>query len=173
MNDDRIERALHEIGDKRLSASADRAIRSRIEEEWAATGPRGGMRWPVQLLVAAAAVAMTIGLGSAALGAGADSALWPARVALEDLGLQLRVSAEARADYLLDLIDARTTEAARQEAIGNALAAGKALVAREDALKHLSTVATKGEPPRTIPPLPSVFKTPEASRTPEIGRAHV
>ena len=167
MNDERIERALREIGDRRLPASADGAIRSRIQEEWTATAPRHGFRWPAQLLALAAAVLITIGLGSAALGAGADSVLWPARVAIEDFGLSLRVTAEARADYLLDLIDARTTEAARQEAAGHALAAGKALAAREDALKHLSTVATKNEPPRTIPPLPSVFKSPEASRTPE------
>jgi hypothetical protein len=170
MNDERIERALREMGGKRLPASADNAIRARIEEEWSAISPRGGTRWPVQLLVAAAAIAMTLGLGSAALGAPADSALWPARVALEDFGLQLRVTAEARADYLLDLIDARTTEAARQEAAGHALAAGKALAAREDALKHLSTVATKNEPPRTIPPLPGVFASPVASPTPEPPR---
>ena len=170
MNDDRIERALREIGDKRLSATADRAIRARIEENWAAGGPRVGFRWPTQLLVAAAAVAITLGLGSAALGAGADSVLWPARVAIEDLGLNLRVTAEARADYLLDLIDSRTTEAARQEAAGHALAAGKALEAREEALKRLTLVATKNEPPRTVPPLPSVFKSPEPSRSPEAPR---
>src|SRR6266542_4395933 len=137
MNDDRLQGALRQIGEQRMSPSAAASLRSRLDDEWAHSGPGGKWNWPFRMLVPAATLALALGLGGTALGAGADSPLWPARLALEETWLQAQQSAEARADYLVELIDSRTTEAAKQEATGNALAAGKALTAREAALQRL------------------------------------
>ena len=171
MTDERLADSLAEFGMAKLSPEADRRIRLRIEEEWQALAPRGAA-WHglTRILAPAAAVALTGALGSAALGASADSPLWGTRVALEDIGLQLRITADARADYLSDLIDARTAEAAHQEAVGNALAAGRALAAREAAIARFKGEAPKAEPPRTLPPVaqvPDHTRSPEPTRTPE------
>lgn len=163
MSDDRLLAALRKLGEQELPLASDRAIRGRLETVWTARAA-GRIPWSFSLRRFApvlAALVLTLGLGGSALGAGADSPLWDTRVALETAGAFFRLSADDRVAYLLDLVQSRTEEAARQEAAGNPGAAAKARIAASAAVHDLN-----GNIPHIETSLPTAVPVPSASVTP-------
>jgi hypothetical protein len=165
MNDDRLLSALQRLGGTELPTASDRAIRGRLETAWTARAswspmPALGLR---RFAPALATVLLAASFGGAALGADADSPLWNTRIALEEAATFLRQSNDDRVAYLLDLVQSRTEEAARQEAVGNAGAAAKARTAAAAAVAELH-----GDVPQieaTVPG-PSASTTPAAASAP-------
>ena len=166
MSDDRLLSALRRLGEQELPLSTDRKIRGRLETAW--TGrTRYAARSPFSLRRFApvlAAGVLVIGVGGSALGASADSPLWDARLALESAGAYLRLSADDRVAYLLDLVQSRTEEAARQDAAGNAGAAAKARAAASAAVVELNGNIPHIETALPTPPLPAA--SPSATPSP-------
>jgi hypothetical protein len=167
MSDDRLRAALKRLGTEDLSTASDRAIRGRLETAWTArarivAAPRFGIRRFAPVL---AALVFVVGFSGSALGATADSPLWDTRLALEAAGALLRPSNDDRIAYLLDLVQSRTEEAARQEAAGHPGAAAKARTAAS-----LAVVELDGNIPRldtTLPnPVPSALPTPSPASSP-------
>ena len=167
MNDDRLISALRRLGTEALPTASDRAIRGRLETAWTARGRRLPMTtiglWRVA--PALAAMVLVAGLGGTVLTAGAASPLWDTRVALEEAAAGVRLGNDDRVAYLLDLVQSRTEEAARQEAAGNPGAAAKARAAAAVAVVELD-----GNVPQiatTVPlPSPSSVASPTAAPTP-------
>ena len=160
MSDDRLLAALKRLGHEELPSATDRQIRGRLESAWttrsrAASAPIFTRRFAPVL----AALVVTAGLGGAVLGAGADSPLWDSRVALEEAAAVLRLSTDDRVAYLLDLVQSRTEEAARQEAAGHPDAAAKARAASASAVVELDGNLPQIET-STPAPLPSVSPSP-------------
>jgi hypothetical protein len=162
MNDDRLLSALRGLADQELPRRADRVIRGRLETAWVSRSGRTPAFAVRRLAPVLAVAVLALGLGGTALGAGADSPLWDARIALESGGALLRLSADDRVGYVLELVRSRTEEAARQEAAGNAGAAAKARAAAAAAV-----IAVAGSLPRidAVPPtpLPPVVPAPPTS----------
>ncbi len=166
MSDDRLLSALRRLGQQELPLSTDRKIRGRLETAWtdrtryAARSPFSFRRFAPVL----AAFVLVIGVVGSALGASADSPLWDARLALESAGAYLRLSADDRVAYLLDLVQSRTEEAARQDAAGNPGAAAKARAAASSAVVELDgnipQIDTSLTPSPTNSPSPSPSQTP-------------
>ena len=166
MNDDRLVGMLAALRTERMERTADQQLRGRLENAWTVRESRGGLAWrmrrPVLVLATAALV-----LGSAAttISAPGDSPLYSLRVTIEDLGVRLYADPEDRAEYLVSLLEQRTAEAARLEATGNALAAGKV---REIERATLAMVqANLPVTPEVVQPAPTVSPTPSPSPTPE------
>ena len=177
MSDDRLLSALRRLGEQELPLSTDRKIRGRLETAWtgrtryAARSPFSFRRFAPVL----AAGVLVIGVGGSALGAGADSPLWDARLALESAGAYLRLSADDRVAYLLDLVQSRTEEAARQEVLGNAGAAAKARAAASAAVVELDGniphIETSLPTPAVPAASPSATPPPENSPSPSPSRS--
>ena len=152
MSDDRLLAALERIGGEELATASDRKIRGRLETAWTAHARRASAPWSGvrRLAPALAGLVLVVGFSGTALGASADSPLWDARVALEQAGVFMRLASDDRMAYLLDLVQSRTEEAARQEAAGHPGAAARARAAASSAV-----VALDGDIPRletTVPP---------------------
>ena len=176
-SEDRLLAALGRLGEQELPRRRDGAIRAQLETAWVSRArgvrPSFTLRRLAPLL---AALVLLLGGGSAALGASADSPLWDARVALESVGASLRSSAADRAAYLLDLVQSRTEEAARQEAAGNPGAAAKARAAAaaavlqlRDSIPELTTeLATPSPSPSAVAPVvrPTDQPTPTPTAVP-------
>jgi len=165
MSDDRLLAALTRLGHEELPSATDRQIKARLETAWAsrvraASAPLFSVRRFAPVLAILVVVA---GLGGAALGAGADSPLWDTRVALEAAGAFLRTSNDDRVAYLLDLVQSRTEEAARQEAAGHPDAAAKARAASAAAVVELDGNLPQIE---TSTPAPVPSASPSAAPTP-------
>jgi hypothetical protein len=127
MNDDRLVGLLSALRTERMERTADRNLRARLENAWTARESRSGLAWRMRRPVLAIATAgLAFGLVAATLSAQGDSALYTLRVTIEDLAIPLHRDPEDRAEYLVSLLEQRTAEAARLEATGNALAAGRA-----------------------------------------------
>jgi len=166
MNDDRLLFALKRLGNEELRAASDRKIRARLETAWtvrALTAASRGFSTRRLVPVLAALILFAASAGTA-LGATADSPLWDTRVALESAGAFLRVSNDDRVTYLLDLVRARTDEAARQQAAGHPDAAAKARAAASVALVQLGGDAPKIET-SVPPPAPTVSASPAPTPT--------
>jgi len=167
MSDDRLLSALQRLGSEELPTASDRAIRGRLETAWtargraAATSGRGIRR----LAPVLAAFVLVAAFGGTALRAGADSPLWDTRVALEEAGAFLRQSNDDRVAYLLDLVQSRTEEAARQDAAGHPDAAAKARAASASAVAALGANVPRIEAPVVVPS-PSVVPSPANSPAP-------
>lgn len=166
MNDDRLVGMLAALRTERMERTADQTLRGRLENAWTVRESRGGLAWrmrrPVLVLATAALV-----LGSAAttISAPGDSPLYSLRVTIEDLGARFYSDGEDRAAYLVSLLEQRTAEAARLEATGNALAAGKV---REIERATLAMVqANLPVTPEVVQPAPTESPTPSPSPTPE------
>jgi len=166
VNDDRLVGMLAALRTERMERTADQQLRGRLENAWTVRESRGGLAWrmrrPVLVLATAALV-----LGSAAttISAPGDSPLYSLRVTIEDLGVRFYADPEDRAEYLVSLLEQRTAEAARLEATGNALAAGKV---REIERATLAMVqANLPVTPEVVQPAPTVSPTPSPSPTPE------
>jgi len=175
MSDDRLLAALARLGHEELPSATDRQIRARLETAWttrarAVAAPLLSFRRFAPVL---AALVVAAGLGGASLGAGADSPLWDTRVALEDAAAFLRTSTDDRVAYLLDLVQSRTEEAARQEAAGHPDAAAKARAASAAAVVELDGNLPQIDTSTPAPvvsaspsPSPSAANSPSPSRSP-------
>ena len=172
MNEDTLGRALGALRTTRMSEAASDRVREELESAWRdrasrQTRRRGFVVPGFARAFAIAALVFAVGLGT--LRAGADSLLYGARIALEDglVGLQADP-----VGYLGELYQERLEEAARFEATGNALAAGRARDAQKDALRLLNKIEpqVQQEPPEpsasTAITLPSPSPTPEATVEP-------
>ena len=172
MNEDTLGRALGALRTTRMSEAASDRVREELENAWRdrvsrQTRRRGLVVPGFARAFAIAALVFAVGLGT--LRAGADSPLYGARIALEDglVGLQADP-----VGYLSELYQERLEEAARFEATGNALAAGRARDAQEDALRLLNKIEPQAqqEPPQPSPStaitLPSPSPTREATVAP-------
>ncbi len=171
MSDDRLLSALRRLGEQELPVASDRAIRGRLETVWTTRMQhRAGWSFGARRLapVLAALVLVIAGLGGAAHGAGSDSPLWEVRVALETAGSYLQLSADDRIAYLLDLVQTRTEEAARQEAAGNPAAAAKARAAASSAVVELDGKIPQIETalPTPVPTAATVTPAPANSPSP-------
>src|SRR5260221_9932337 len=172
MSDDRLLAALTRLSHEELPSATDRQIKARLETAWttrarAVAAPLFSVRRFAPVL---AVFVVAAGLGGAALGAGADSPLWDTRVALEAAGALLHTSTDDRVAYLLDLVQSRTEEAARQEAAGHPDAAAKARAASASAVVELDGNLPQIETSSPVPvasasPSPSAANTPSPSRS--------
>lgn len=165
MNDDRLVGMLAALRTERMERTADQTLRTRLETAWTARESHSGLAWrirrPVLMLATAALV-----LGSAATTASApgDSPLYGLRVTMEDIAVAFHADPADRAQYLMSLLEERTSEAARLEATGNALAAGRV---REIERKTLLMVQQNlPVDPNAVQPAPTESPTPSPSPTP-------
>ena len=166
MNDERLVGMLSALRTERMERAADERLRTRLENAWTARESRRGLAWRMRRPVLVLATA-TLVLGSVAttISASGDSPLYSLRVTIEDLGVRFYADPAARAEYLLSLLEQRTAEAARLEATGNALAAGKV---REIERATLALVqANMPVTPEVVQPAPTESPTPSPSPTPE------
>jgi hypothetical protein len=170
MSDDRLQAALRRLGAEELPDAADRAIRGRLETAWTTRPRRVSMpRMNLRRLAPVLPVFVLIaGFGGTALGATADSPFWDTRVAIESAAASLRLSKDDRVAYLLDLVQSRTEEAARQDAAGHPAAAAKARTAAAAAVVQLD-----GSIPRidTTVVLPTATRSPVRSASPTASAA--
>ncbi len=178
MSDDRLLAALTRLSHEELPSATDRQIKARLETAWttrarAVAAPLFSVRRFAPVL---AVFVVAAGLGGAALGAGADSPLWDTRVALEAAGALLHTSTDDRVAYLLDLVQSRTEEAARQEAAGHPDAAAKARAASASAvveldgnLPQIETSTPAPAPVASASPSPSAANSPSPSRSPSVS----
>ena len=166
MNDDRLVGMLSALRTERMERTADQKLRTRLENAWTARESRGGLAWRMRrpVLVIATA-ALLFGSAATTITAPGDSPLYSLRVTIEDLGVRFYADPEDRAAYLVSLLEQRTAEAARLEATGNALAAGKV---REIERATLAMVhANLPVTPEVVQPAPTESPTPTPSPTPE------
>ncbi|MEP7003364.1 MAG: hypothetical protein ABI888_02390 [Chloroflexota bacterium] len=173
MNDDRLLSALRRLGQQELPVATDRTIRGRLETAWTtrssrAVRPSFSVRRFAPVL---AAFALVAGLGVTVLGARADSPLWDTRIALESAGAYLRLSTDDRVAYLLELVQSRTEEAARQEVLGNSAAAAKARAAASSAIVQLGGDIPHIETTLPTPVVSSATPAPANSPSPSPTRS--
>jgi hypothetical protein len=166
MNDDRLVGMLSALRTERMERTADLTLRTRLETAWTARESRSGLAWRLRRPVLVVATAALV-LGSAAttISAPGDSPLYSLRVTIEDLGVRLYADPADRAEYLLALLEQRTAEAARLEATGNALAAGKVRDIERATLAMVQ--ANMPVTPEQVQPAPTESPTPSPSPTPE------
>jgi outer membrane biosynthesis protein TonB len=161
VTEEKLAGALGVLRTARLNEAASARVREQLEQAWrdrAAQRRRVTVPWFVPSIAAAL---LFLAFGAATLRAGADSALYGARIAVEDALVALHTDLDDRLDYIRELYDERTEEAARLEAVGNALAAGRARAAQDDALRLLNATAPKAQEPSPSP-------TPETSSAPVV-----
>jgi len=131
------------------------------------------MRRPSRFVVpgfarAFAVAALVVLVAFSTMRASADSALYGARVAVEDALVSFQSDP---VEYLSQLYTERLEEAARFDATGNALAASRARSAQGDALRLLNQISPEPEQSpepsaSTVITLPSPSPTPETSASP-------
>jgi hypothetical protein len=166
VNDDRLVGMLAALRTERMERTADQQLRTRLETAWTARESQGGLAWRIRRPVLVLATAALV-LGSAAttISAPGESPLYSLRVTIEDFGVRFYSDPEDRAAYLLSLLEQRTAEAARLEATGNALAAGKV---RDIERQTLALVqANMPVTPEVVQPAATESPTPSPSPTPE------
>ncbi len=166
MNDERLTAMLGSLRHERMDRIADDRIRARLEHAWTARAERRGWRWRLRRAAPAlATLVLVAGLAGATLRSSGDSPLYGIRVAVEDAAAALYADPQARAAYLLTLLDQRQAEAARLESTGNALAAGRVRQAEENALRLVRAIIP--EAPEVQPaPTPEPSEEPSPSPTP-------
>lgn len=171
MNDDRLVGMLSALRTERMERTADQKLRTRLENAWTVREDRSGLAWRLRrpVLVIATA-ALVFGSAATTISAPGDSPLYSLRVTIEDLGVRFYADPEDRAAYLVSLLEQRTAEAARLEATGNALAAGKVREIERATLEmvraNLPVTPEVVQPAPTESPTPSPSPTPEASPSP-------
>src|SRR5437870_4691791 len=119
-----------------MSEVASHRVRDELERAWrerAAAPKRRRLAIPPFARVFATA-ALVVALGFVTLRSGADSPLYAFRVAIEDALVAVQADPVA---YATELYDERLEEAARFDAVGNALAASRARAATDDARRLL------------------------------------
>jgi hypothetical protein len=171
VNDDRLVGLLAALRTERMDRRADRRLRTRLETAWAARESHNALpAWIRRPVLALASSALIFGFTATTLSAPGDSVLYGLRVTLEDLAIPLHADPGDRAEYLLSLLEQRTTEAARLEATGNALAAGRVREIERQTLlmvhKDQPVTPAVVEPAPTESPSASPTPAPTASATP-------
>jgi hypothetical protein len=166
MNDDRLVGMLSALRTERMERTADQKLRTRLENAWTVRESRGGLAWRMRrpVLVIATA-ALLFGSAATTVSASGDSPLYSLRVTIEDIGVRFYADPEDRVAYLLSLLEQRTAEAARLEATGNALAAGKVRDIERATLAMVQ--ANLPVTPEVVQPAPTESPTPSPSPTPE------
>lgn len=165
MNDDRLVGLLAALRTERMERHADQTIRARLENAWTMRDSQSGLAWRIRRpVVVVATAALVYGFGATTMSAPGDSALYGLRVTIEDLAVPLHTDPEDRAEYLLSLLDQRTTEAARLEATGNALAAGRVRDIERETLRMVE----QNQPvaPAVVQPAPTESPSPSPTATP-------
>ena len=170
MMQDSLARALGGLKGARMDDVAAEEIRKRLQLAWTDRAPA---RRPSRFVVPGfarvfAVAALVVLVAFSTMRAGADSALYGARVAVEDALVSFQSDP---VKYLSQLYTERLEEAARFDATGNALAASRARSAQSDALRLLNQISP--EPEQSPEPsassvitLPSPSPTPETSASP-------
>jgi len=166
MNDERLVGMLSALRTERMERPADQKLRTRLENAWTVRESHGGLAWRMRrpVLVIATA-ALLFGSAATTVSASGDSPLYSLRVTIEDLGVRFYADPEDRAAYLVSLLEQRTAEAARLEATGNALAAGKVRDIERATLAMVQ--ANLPVTPEAVQPAPTESPTPSPSPTPE------
>ena len=166
MNDDRLVGMLAALRTERMERHADQKLRARLENAWTARESQSGLAWRFRRPVIALATAtLLVSFVTTTLSASGDSALYGLRVTIEDLATVLRADPAERAEYLLSLLEQRTTEAARLEATGNALAAGRVRDIERATLRMIQGEQTPAPAAVELAPTPSPTATPTAAPT--------
>ena len=166
MNEQTVASAVGSLRAARMSEVASHRVREELERAWrerAAAPKRRRLAIPPFARVFATA-ALVVALGFVTLRSGADSPLYAFRVAIEDALVAVQADPVA---YATELYDERLEEAARFDAVGNALAASRARAATDDALRLLNQVAPKGDQPGPSPSSSTAIFVPSASPTAE------
>jgi outer membrane biosynthesis protein TonB len=170
MMQDSLARALGGLKGTRMDDVAAEEIRRRIQRAWTErAAERRGSRFAVPVFVRAFVVAALVTLVVlTTMRAGADSAFYEARVAVENTLVAFQSDP---VEYLTQLYTERLEEAARFEATGNALAASRARNAQSDALRLLNQINPEPEQSpepsaSTVITLPSPSPTPDATASP-------
>jgi outer membrane biosynthesis protein TonB len=165
VNDDRLVGLLAALRSERMERTADQKLRARLENAWTAREGQSGLasrlRRPVLVIATAALVLGSVATTMAAPG---DSPLYSLRVTIEDLAIPLHTDPEDRAEYLVSLLDQRTTEAARLEATGNALAAGRARDIERETLRMVQQNLPVA--PDVVEPTPTESSSPSPTPSP-------
>ena len=170
MMQDSLARALGGLKGARMDDVAAEEIRKRLQLAWT---DRAAARRPSRFVVPGfarvfAVAALVVLVAFSTMRAGADSALYGARVAVEDALVSFQSDP---VEYLSQLYTERLEEAARFDATGNALAASRARSAQSDALRLLNQISPEPEQSpapsaSTVITLPSPSPTPETSASP-------
>jgi len=170
MMQDSLARALGGLKGARMDGVAAEEIRKRLQLAWT---ERAASRRPSRLVVPGfarvfAVAALVVVVAFSTMRASADSALYGARVAVEDALVSFQSDP---VEYLTQLYTERLEEAARFDATGNALAASRARSAQSDALRLLNQISPEPEQSpepsaSTVITLPSPSPTPETSASP-------
>ena len=166
MNEQTVASAVGSLRAARMSEVASHRVRDELERAWrerAAAPKRRRLAIPPFARVFATA-ALVVALGFVTLRSGADSPLYAFRVAIEDALVAVQADPVA---YATELYDERLEEAARFDAVGNALAASRARAATDDALRLLNQVAPKSDQPEPSPSSSTAIFVPSASPTAE------
>ncbi|HEY3125616.1 MAG TPA: DUF5667 domain-containing protein [Candidatus Limnocylindria bacterium] len=171
MNDDRLTGLLAALRAERMERTADQKLRTRLENAWTAREDRSGLAWRLRRpVLTIATTALIVGLAATTLSAPGDSPLYSLRVTIEDLAIPLHRDPEDRAEYLVSLLEQRTSEAARLEATGNALAASRARDIERQTLRmvqqNIPVAPDAVDAAPTDSPSPSPTPSPAASPTP-------
>jgi hypothetical protein len=171
MNDERLVDMLAALRTERMERTADQKLRARLENAWTEREIHSGLAWGIRRpVLAIATAALVFGFAATTVSAAGDSPLYSLRVTLEDLAIPLHRDPEDRAEYLVSLLEQRTNEAARLEATGNALAAGRAREIERETLRmvqqNLPVAPEVVEPAPTQSPSPSPTASPTESPTP-------
>jgi len=166
VNDDRLVGMLAALRTERMERHADQKLRARLENAWTARQSESGLAWRFRRpVIALATAALAVSFVTTTLSASGDSALYGLRVTLEDLAIPLHADPADRADYLLSLLEQRTTEAARLEATGNALAAGRVRDIERATLRMIQGEQPPAPAAVEIAPTPSPTATPAVAPT--------
>jgi outer membrane biosynthesis protein TonB len=172
-DDDRLVDMLAALRTERMERTADQKLRAQLENAWTERETHTGLPWGIRRpVIAVATAALVFGFAATTVSAAGDSPLYSLRVTLEDLAIPLHRDAEDRAEYLVSLLEQRTSEAARLEATGNALAAGRAREIEKQTLlmvqQNLPVAPNVVEPAPTESPSPSptVSPTPAPTESP-------
>ena len=170
MMEDSVARALGGLKGARMDDIAAEEIRKRLQLAWTDRAPA---RRPSRFVVPGfarvfAVAALVVLVAFSTMRAGADSALYGARVAVEDALVSFQSDP---VEYLSQLYTERLEEAARFDATGNALAASRARSAQSDALRLLNQISPEPEQSpepsaSTVITLPSPSPTPETTASP-------
>ncbi|TMC46012.1 MAG: hypothetical protein E6J23_03700 [Chloroflexi bacterium] len=161
---DSLARALGGLKGARMDDVAADAIGQRLQVAWTERAARRRPRFAIPRFAPALAVAaLVILVAFSTMRATADSALYGARVAVED---SLVAFQSDPVGYLSQLYTERLEEAARFEASGNALAASRARSAQGQALRLLTQISP--EPAQSPEPSASTaISVPSPSATPD------
>ena len=163
---DSLATALGGLKSTRMDDVAADEVRKRLERVWAERATRSRSRFAVPGFARAFVVAaLLVFVAFSTMRAAADNPLYGARVAVED---SLVAFQSDPVGYLSQLYTERLEEAARFEAIGNALAASRARSAQTEALRLLNQISPEAEQsPEPSPSASTAITLASPTATPE------